>query len=94
MARLLKITGVAIFGALIVVAGLVYDIMYAGIPFQDPTPAMQAEWRSNKVVADLLMAFGGLVFLLGVAMMPILWWITRKRPMPKRRSSLDDDETL
>ena len=50
--------------------GFVYDILFAGLPYQDPTPEVQAEWAFHKDVADTI-ELGG-VFLFGLAILVVL----------------------
>ena len=50
--------------------GFVYDILFAGLPYQDPTPEMQAEWAFHKDIADTI-ELGG-VFLFGLAILVVL----------------------
>jgi hypothetical protein len=62
------IIGTVVFIAIgfgIMMAGLVYDIMYAGIPYQDPTPELAAEYAVSKTVADTLFLVGASVASLG-----------------------------
>jgi hypothetical protein len=59
-------------GILLVLAGFLYDVAFAGIPFQDPTPAMQAGWEADRATAAALMTAGflagGAGLVLGVAL--------------------------
>ena len=59
---LLVATGIAIFDG-----GFVYDVAFAGIPFPDPTPAMETEYAFHSRVASLIRWTGGLVALAGAA---------------------------
>ncbi len=57
----------AVAGLTAVVAGLAYDILLAGIPYQDPTPELAARYAFHSRVAagieaaGLAVALGGLV---------------------------------
>ena len=42
-----------------------FALMFAGIPYQDPTPAMQAEYRHHAHVASGFMKPGLVMFCLG-----------------------------
>lgn len=53
-------TGLAIF-----VGGFVYDVAFAGIPYPDPTPAMEADFARHARVASLIRWAGLLVVLAG-----------------------------
>ena len=70
MKRLLKTVAAPGFGVLIVMSGFVYDVMFAGIPYQDPTPELQARYDFHSAVAGSLYTTGGLVFLLGIVAIP------------------------
>jgi len=59
---LLVVTGLAVF-----VGGFVYDVVYAGIPFQDPTPAMAADFVRHARVASLIRWAGLGLVLAGAA---------------------------
>lgn len=62
LALLLVATGLAIL-----VAGFVYDVAFAGIPYQDPTPGMVADYARHARVASLIRWVGFLVALAGAA---------------------------
>jgi hypothetical protein len=46
-------------GFVLAAAGLVYDLAFAGLPYQDPTPEMQARWRYHSGVASVIELVGG-----------------------------------
>jgi hypothetical protein len=46
---LLVAAGTALF-----VAGFAYDVVFAGIPYQDPTPEMAADYARHARVASLI----------------------------------------
>ena len=66
----------AMLGMAIVAAGFIYDIMFAGIPYQDPTPEMQARWEFHANIAFWIISAGGIIFCLGLMLIPFL---TRKK---------------
>ncbi len=49
-------------GGLIILAGFVYDIQFAGIPYQDPTEAMLANYRHHASLAASI-RWSGMTFL-------------------------------
>jgi len=51
---------------MIVSGGFIYDVMFAGIPYQDPTPEMSARYAHHAHVASMIRWFGAAVSLLGV----------------------------
>jgi hypothetical protein len=72
MKRLLKAMAAPGIGILIVISGFVYDVVFAGIPYQDPTPELQARYDFHSAVAGSLYTTGGVVFLLGIVAIPFL----------------------
>ena len=48
------------------IAGFGYDMTFAGLPYQDPTPEMQARWQFHHVLASKIYLAGGVVFLFGL----------------------------
>ena len=54
MKRLMKIADLPILGLLILIAGFGYDVLFAGIPYQDPTPELQSRRESHKSIAGIL----------------------------------------
>jgi hypothetical protein len=76
--RLIKTIGVALLGLMIVVTGFVYDVLFAGIPYQDPTPELQARYDFHSFVAGWFYKAGGIALLVGLIAAPIIWRRTRK----------------
>jgi hypothetical protein len=56
-----------VLGFVVSAAGFAYDLAFAGLPYQDPTPEMQARWRFHQGVASLIELSGVGVLLLGTA---------------------------
>lgn len=62
-----------IAGLCLLVLGFGYDLVFAGLPYQDPTPQMQAEWTRHKTVASVIESMGfGLVFV-GASVALVRW---------------------
>lgn len=59
-------------GLAIIVVGFVYDIMFAGIPYQDPSPELLANWKFHSSVAFWIMTAGLAVFSIGLFLIPFL----------------------
>jgi len=53
-------------GLLVVVVGFIYDVEYAGIPYQDPTPEMSASYNHDAHIASVIRWSGFGIFLFGV----------------------------
>jgi hypothetical protein len=53
-----------IFSSIVVIiCGLFYDLFFAGIPYQDPTPEMSARYAFHSAIAAAIytIGFGGLL---------------------------------
>jgi hypothetical protein len=72
MKRTVKIIGLPVIGLLIVMTGFVYDVLFAGIPYQDPTPELQARYDFHSSVAGLMYKTGGIALLLGLLAIPFI----------------------
>jgi hypothetical protein len=57
--------------------GFVYDVLFAGIPYQDPTPALQQQYAANAAVAQTLYTLGIWIIVLG-ALISLVQWIRRR----------------
>lgn len=59
-----------IFNILIVISvffiifGFIYDVMFAGIPFQDPTQKMIEQYNFHKNISNSIVYIGGIVLLI------------------------------
>ncbi len=66
-----------LIGLAICVGGFVYDMIFAGIPYQDPSPEVYANWRYHSRIGSNVVLFGLVVLLLG-----LMWgataWIKRR----------------
>ena len=49
----------------LLIAGFAYDMMFAGIPYQDPTPQLTADFEHHSRVASVIMWFGIGLLILG-----------------------------
>jgi hypothetical protein len=66
--------------------GVLYDVTFAGIPYQDPPSELQARYLYHAEIASQLERTGGLVLLLGLLLVPIMWFLRRRRrAMQSRR---------
>jgi hypothetical protein len=53
-------------GLFIVAAGFVYDVEFAGIPYQDPTPEMLTRYNHQAHIASMICLVGFCAFLFGI----------------------------
>lgn len=60
----------SVLGIVIVIMGFVYYFLFAGIPYQDPTPELQARYDFHGSVAGMFYKTGGIVFLVGLVAIP------------------------
>jgi len=56
-----------LLGMAIAGVGFVYDVLFAGIPYQDPTPAMVARYNFHSQIASTLCWGGVGIFFMGGA---------------------------
>ena len=70
--RRLNIMGLPLIGLLIVITGIIYGAVFAGIPYQDPTPEMQASWNFHNGVAKLMFRTGCITLIIGFLAAPFI----------------------
>lgn len=54
-------------GILLLISGFAYDVVFAGIPYQDPTPEMSARYAHHSRIASGFYILGAGAFLIGAA---------------------------
>lgn len=67
-------------GMAVAFAGFAYDLMLAGIPYQDPTPELEAQYRFHSGVASAIEYIGVTVLAAGLAgiLLVGVWSLLRK----------------
>ena len=65
MRRRLLTIAISLLGLCLVAAGFVYDVQYAGIPYQDPTAEQQAQYELHSSIASRVRSVGGVLMLAG-----------------------------
>ncbi len=65
-------------GTLLLVAGFVYDALFAGIPYQDPTPEMTASYEHHSAIATVMYLCGALIFVAGLMAFLLRYLVGRK----------------
>ena len=69
-------------GIIVIFAGFVYDVLYAGIPYPDPTPALTARYNFYSQIASIIRWSGMGICIIGGAAI-IIQWLTRKSRNPE-----------
>lgn len=72
------INSVILAGIIILLIGLYYWVVKAGIPYQEPTLEMQIEYAVNMGIGDKLVVSGFVLAVLGGIVRLILWLINGK----------------
>jgi hypothetical protein len=49
---------ILLLGIALIICGLIYDMIFAGIPYQDPTPAMTQKYNFHRFVANAIELIG------------------------------------
>jgi hypothetical protein len=60
--------GAALLGFLLIVAGFAYDSMFAGIPYQDPTPELVARYAHHAEIAAWIGRSGLALLIAGIGL--------------------------
>ena len=68
-------------GLFLFVSGFLYDVMFAGIPYQDPTPEMSARYAHHAHIASVICWLGVAVFLFG-SLASIVRFVVRRFRRP------------
>lgn len=68
---------VIVVGLLLLGGGFIYDVLFAGIPYQDPPPALQQQYAANAATAQMLYTFGIVIVLLGIVL-SVVQWVRRR----------------
>ena len=54
-----------IAGILVIIVGFVYDVLFPGIPYQDPTSALMARYEFHSRIASITRWSGLGIFVIG-----------------------------
>jgi hypothetical protein len=73
-----RIAGVAVvLGLVLIGAGYAYDAMFAGIPYQDPTPELAARYAYHAEIAGWIGRAGLAVLVAGLGL-ALVWQGVRR----------------
>ena len=61
-----KIKTILILGVLLIISGFMYDVLFAGIPYQDPTPEMTQKYNFHRSVANAIELIGLVSIIIGI----------------------------
>jgi hypothetical protein len=79
---LLPVAAIAI-GSIVIWTGVLYDVEFAGIPYQDPTPEMESRYRYHSNVASTIQSTGTILLILGMfALLVVAIWSSAVRANP------------
>jgi hypothetical protein len=67
-------------GLFLLLVGFIYDVKFAGIPYQDPTPEMSARYDHHARIASSICWLGSGIFLVGSLAGIVRFVIRRFRP--------------
>ena len=66
-----------IAGVLFLAAGFAYDVVVVGIPFQDPPPALRAQYERDARTASMIMSAGEYLSSGGLLLVAAAWALRR-----------------
>ena len=66
-----------VIGLCLVLGGFAYDLAFAGIPYQDPTPAMSADYARHAQIASVIRWAGVAGILLAGAVAGIRFFVRK-----------------
>lgn len=73
MKRVMAVVAAPMVGITVFLTGLFYDVMFAGIPYQDPTPELAAEYAARSSDANILYSAGAFLLVAGILAAPFIW---------------------
>lgn len=53
-------------GIVLVIIGFLYDLIYAGIPYQDPTDELLKNYNFHKSISDTVINIGSIFIIIGI----------------------------
>jgi len=68
-------------GVVTIVGGFMYDILFAGIPYQDPPPDLQARYEADQDTAASIMTLGFYITIPGcLLLVASLFFKVKRKP--------------
>ena len=72
-------TSIVFAGILVLVIGLYYMVIKAGIPYQDPTPEIQLQYSINMGIGDVLTKMGLCTIMTGAICRIVIGFLSKKK---------------
>ncbi|MEM9331229.1 MAG: hypothetical protein AAGA53_07865 [Pseudomonadota bacterium] len=66
--RYLRPRNLLLLGVILIVSGFLYDLFFAGLPYQDVSPEKELAWKQNKEIAATVMKAGFLTAVAGTGL--------------------------
>jgi hypothetical protein len=66
-------------GLFLLLGGFIFDVLFAGFPYQDPTPEMSANYVRHSRIACAILWSGVAAVLLGVFVSYSRWLVRRQK---------------
>jgi len=66
-----------VVGFVLIIAGFVYNVVFAGIPYQDPPPDLVARYNLHATIAQTITTTGMIAMLVGIVGGVVLWLLRR-----------------
>ncbi len=66
-------------GVVLIVISGVYNVIFAGIPYQDPPPELAARYAFHSSIANAIFLLGGAFFLAGAIAGIVSFALRRRR---------------
>lgn len=60
-----------LLGLSLIIAGFIYALFFAGIPFQDPTPAQSRNYDFHHKISNIVVSLGLFLFISSLALKAI-----------------------
>lgn len=87
MRRSVTLFGLPTVGLGLVLTGLIYGVLFVGVPYPDPTPEQRLSERFHLAVGKSVFLGGAAIFLMGLVAAPVVWFVTRPKPQPETTES-------
>lgn len=74
-----------VVGVALLAVGVGYDLLYVGIPYQDPPPLLERRYQDDGRIASRIEGWGGDLILLGLGTLVVTQVVLRaQRPSSTR----------